>query len=101
MVMVPDEKRHKLEFKAQTGRLIGFDWPNTKAYLVLIEGGKIFQSRDVTVDEKFESKVDKRMPDFEEDAGIKPIPASGAGECSPHTSSTPSGTTCDNTNLGL
>jgi hypothetical protein len=70
MVKVHDQKRHKLEFKAQPGRIRGFDLPNTNAYRVLIEVGKIFQSRDVTVDENFESKVDRRMLDFEGDAGI-------------------------------
>jgi hypothetical protein len=32
MVKVPDQRRHKLEPKAQPGRVLGFDIPNTKAY---------------------------------------------------------------------
>ena len=74
MVKIPDEKRHKLEFKTEPGRLLGFDLPNTKAYKVLTSSGTVTQSRDVTVNEDFESKADKRMLNSEIDMGIAPTP---------------------------
>jgi transposase InsO family protein len=77
MVKVPDQKRHKLNLKAEPGRLLGFDQPNLKAYRVLTFKGVLVQSRDIVAQEYFESKADRRMQYFEIEAGItQPKPSS-------------------------
>jgi hypothetical protein len=52
-----DENHNKLEPKTVSGRLLWFDLPNTKAYKVLTANGVIRRSRDVIVQEDFESKA--------------------------------------------
>lgn len=72
-VKTPNERhKGKLADKAQPGRLHGFDWPNTQCYKLLTASGGVTHSRDVTVNEHFESKADKLMAEFEVEAGIAP-----------------------------
>jgi hypothetical protein len=72
MVKIPDEKRNKLQAKAEHGRLLGFDQPNTKAYKVLTAHGTVTRSRDIVVNEEFESKVDRDMLDFDDAIAAPP-----------------------------
>jgi transposase InsO family protein len=65
MVKVPDQRRHKLQFKTEPGRLLGFDLPNTKSYRVVLSSGKITRSRDIVPDETFQSQADQRMHELD------------------------------------
>jgi hypothetical protein len=72
MVKIPDEKGNKLQAKAEPGRLLGFDLPNTKAYKVLTAHGTVTRSRDVVDNEEFESKADRDMLDFDDAIAAPP-----------------------------
>jgi hypothetical protein len=69
MVRVLVQNRHKLNSKAEPGRLLGFDQPNLKAYRVMSFEGVFVRSRDIVAQEDFEFKADRSMQDFEIEAG--------------------------------
>jgi hypothetical protein len=57
--------------------------PSMKAYRVLSANGKIFQNRDVDVNEAFESEADKRMVELDQNASIAPTSAPTAVRSTP------------------
>jgi hypothetical protein len=67
-----DEKLNMVQAKAEPGRFLGFDLLNTKTYKVLTAHGIVTRSRDVVVNEEFESKAHRDMLDFDDAIAAPP-----------------------------
>jgi hypothetical protein len=68
-VHVPKEKRTKLDFKSEEGIMVGYGYPSTKGYRILMPDGSIRVSRDVIFNEaKISSSADDSNVD--KNAGV-------------------------------
>jgi transposase InsO family protein len=62
-VHIPKEKRSKLDFKSEEGVMVGYGYPSTKGYRILMPDGSVTTSRDVIFDEKISASVNGSAAD--------------------------------------